>query len=57
MIIMRDDLVAAVRLKVLLEQFADVTRLAINFHNNTHVPMHVPDGEFVAIQAALGCRV
>jgi hypothetical protein len=54
---MRADLPAAVRLKELLDQFADATGLTINFHKITLVPMHVPEAALMEIQAALGCRV
>jgi hypothetical protein len=48
---------AAVRLKLLLDQFAEATGLTINFHKRTLVPMHVDAQGVERIQAALGCRV
>jgi hypothetical protein len=57
LIIMRAGVCAAVRLKHLLEVFAEATGLVINFHKSTLVPMHVATGDLVGIQAALVCRV
>jgi hypothetical protein len=54
---MRAGVSAAVHLKVLLDQFAEATGLAINFHKSTLVPMHTEPEEVALIQTALGCRV
>jgi hypothetical protein len=57
LIIMKADVRAALRLKNLLDMFANATSLVINFHKSTLVPMHVSPDDLDAIQAALGCRV
>jgi len=56
LIVLRADEQDVQRLKQLLDQFADATGLAINFHKSTVVPMHVPDRDMPSFLATLGCR-
>jgi len=44
------------KLKQLLDQFADATGLQINFHKSTVVPMHVPERAMPSFLDTLGCR-
>lgn len=56
-IILRAEVDAAARHKLLLDQFAAVTGLVINFHKSTLVPMHVEGYVLSEITSILGCCV
>jgi hypothetical protein len=57
LLILRADVAAAQRLKLLLGQFERAMGLAINYDKSILVPMHVEPGILAGIQAVLQCRV
>jgi hypothetical protein len=57
LLILRADITAASRLKLILGQFERATGLAINYGKSVLVPMHVDSATLGGIQEILGCRV
>ena len=57
LIILRADVGAARRLRLLLQQFERATGLCINYAKSTLVPMHVPPAVLAEGHAALQCQV
>lgn len=55
LIIARADSDAAETLQSILNDFADATRLTINFHKTTFLPMHTPAPTANAISATFNC--
>jgi len=56
LIVFEATLTGASELKVLLELFANITGLNINYHKSTLVPIHVPEATVSALVDILGCR-
>ena len=56
LIALRAEKQDVLKLRQLLDQFADATGLKINFHKSTVVPMHVPEQAMSCFLDALGCR-
>jgi hypothetical protein len=57
LVLFRADIVAAERLRSILDMFAAATGLVINFHKSTLVAMHVDDDTVAAVRDALGCSL
>jgi hypothetical protein len=57
LIIFKASVSAALRIQLLLDQFALATGLVINFNKSTMVAMHVEPAMLTEMQTALGCRV
>jgi hypothetical protein len=57
LVILRGGVAAVHRLKAILDMFAEATRLRINFHKSTVVPMAMGASEVAAVRDILGCKV
>jgi hypothetical protein len=57
LILCKADHVAAACLRKMLEDFADATGLAINFHKSCFVPMHITPDSAGDMAALLGCPI
>ena len=57
LVLMRADEEGAVRLRQILDMFAEATGLRINFAKSTLVPVHVDQGTQGVVAQALGCAV
>jgi hypothetical protein len=55
--IFRASVAAAARLKDILDSFARVSGLVINFRKSTLVPLHIDDDTVVLVHDALGCAL